>query len=257
VSESPFVAGARVAIEVEGGYHAPTGYKEAFVDKAFKTGRFTLRGSAQQWRPYEPAGYTPYWNASQTGNHGYRMGGRLRIWDDAANTEMLIDHVKHPGDDCLIWPFSCARGYGHFKYFRKYYYAHRYMCELANGAPPEGSEAAHSCGRGDQGCVNPKHLSWKTKTQNALDCKDHGTQAKHHTGRHGKLTPEQASEIRISGMKGHELAKLFGVHETTISNIRTGRTRKNLVKDARTGFCLVSPANQPSAEAIENKGPSQ
>jgi hypothetical protein len=85
---SPFVPGARVAIEVDGGYHAPTGYKEAFVDKAFKTGRFTLRDSKQQWRPYEPSHWQPCWKASETGDHGWRSGGRLRIWDDAANAEI-------------------------------------------------------------------------------------------------------------------------------------------------------------------------
>lgn len=86
---NPFLPGARVAIEVDGGYHAPTGYKEAFVDKAFKNGRFTLRDSKQQWRPYEPAGYTQYWHAGETGDHGYRSGDRLRIWDDAADAEIV------------------------------------------------------------------------------------------------------------------------------------------------------------------------
>lgn len=87
MTDSPFQPGARVAIEVDGGYHAPTGYKEAFVDKAFKTGRFTLLGSKQQWRPYEPVGHwTPYWHANETGD-SYRRG-RLRIWDDAADAEI-------------------------------------------------------------------------------------------------------------------------------------------------------------------------
>lgn len=85
---SPFVPGARVAIEVDGGYHAPTGYKEAFVDKTFKTGRFTLLYSKQQWRPYEPtSNWTPYWRASETGE-SYRRN-RLRIWDDAADAEIV------------------------------------------------------------------------------------------------------------------------------------------------------------------------
>lgn len=162
----------------------------------------------------------------------------------SACRQWLIDRVGFQGDECLIWPFSLTRGYGSFMHLKKGYYAHRYMCELANGPPPTtGHEAAHSCGRGDQGCVHPKHLSWKTKTQNALDCRQHGTHAKHSGGRYGKLTTEQADQIRASGMKGRELAKFFGVHETTISNIRTGRSRNGTNKNPNTGYYqTLSPA---------------
>lgn len=87
---SPFVPGARVAIEVGGGYSAPMSYKEAFVEKAFKNGRFTLLNSSQQWRPSGPGHYDKYWIASETG-HGR---DRLRIWDDAADAEILAANAK-------------------------------------------------------------------------------------------------------------------------------------------------------------------
>lgn len=82
---NPFVPGARVAIEVGGGYSSPMSYKEAFVEKAFKNGRFILRDSNQQWRPQGPGGYNKYWHASET---GYGRG-RLRIWDEVANAEII------------------------------------------------------------------------------------------------------------------------------------------------------------------------
>jgi len=153
--------------------------------------------------------------------------------------QWLVDHVGYPHDYCLIWPFSLTRGYGALSYLGQRHYAHRFMCKLAKGAPPTPEhEASHSCGRGDEGCINPNHLFWKTKTENALDCRKHGTQAKHHGGRAGKLTPEQVAEIRSSAEKQCDLARLFGVHETTISNIKTGRTRKILTKDPRTGYLI-------------------
>ncbi|MDB5607745.1 MAG: hypothetical protein JWP25_4645 [Bradyrhizobium sp.] len=93
--EHPFVPGARVAIEVDRSNYTPIGYKEAFVDKVFKTGRFTLRDSKQQWRPYEPAHYQPHWYASQTGDHGWRGGGRLRIWDEGADAEITYAIATH------------------------------------------------------------------------------------------------------------------------------------------------------------------
>lgn len=88
--ESPFVAGVRVAIEVGGGYSAPMSYKEAFVEKAFKNGRFTLLGSKQQWRPHSPGGYDKYWRASET---GYGRD-RLRIWDGSADAEIIAANAK-------------------------------------------------------------------------------------------------------------------------------------------------------------------
>lgn len=77
----------------------------------------------------------------------------------------LRAHTDYSHDWCLIWPFvSKLHGYGQFGYLGKNYYAHRFMCELAHGpAPSPLHEAAHSCGRGHEGCVNPQHLSWKTK----------------------------------------------------------------------------------------------
>lgn len=87
---SPFIAGARVAVHVGGGYYAPLSYKEAFVERVFKNGRFLLRDSKQQWRPHEPAHYAKYWRAGETGN------GRdqLRIWDDAADAEITAAIAK-------------------------------------------------------------------------------------------------------------------------------------------------------------------
>lgn len=66
---SPFVPGARVAIRY--GYYGE--WREAFVDKVYKTGRFTLRGSSQQWRP------TDHGRAIQTGAKGDGRG-EARIW---------------------------------------------------------------------------------------------------------------------------------------------------------------------------------
>lgn len=144
--------------------------------------------------------------------------------------QWLRDHANYSLDYCLIWPFSRCRGYGQFGYLGKNHYAHKFMCEMVKGpAPSPLHEAAHSCGRGDDACVNPMHLSWKTKSDNQRDCRRHGTQAKSHYGPQGKLTPEQVAEIRsLHGIEPQTMLALrFGVSDTTISNICTGRTRKN------------------------------
>jgi hypothetical protein len=140
--------------------------------------------------------------------------------------QWIRNHVSYPHEDwCLIWPFSTTRGYGHFSYLRKGYYAHRFMCELSKGtAPSDVHEAAHSCG--DSSCVNPHHLSWKTPTENGLDCRKHGTHVRSRYGSAGKITMEQAETIR--GFKGiktlRELADEYGVSESAISNVWVGKT---------------------------------
>lgn len=139
----------------------------------------------------------------------------------------ILAHVDYQGDDCLPWPFSLTRGYGALSHMGKRGYAHRFMCELVHGEPPSPlHEAAHSCGRGDKGCVNPKHISWKTKSGNLLDCSAHGTQARSRYGTKGRLTSDQAAEIRtLKGVKLQwQIAEQFGVSESTISDIWLGRT---------------------------------
>ena len=126
-----------------------------------------------------------------------------------------------------MWPFSTVRGYGRFGYLGKGYYAHRFMCELAHGTPPsEDHQAAHSCGNGHMGCVNPRHLAWKTKSENQFDCRDHGTHAKTNAGNRGKLTMQMADEIRaLKGIKLQwQIAEEYKISESAVSDIWLGRT---------------------------------
>lgn len=129
----------------------------------------------------------------------------------------LREHVNYVGADCLIWPFhrNSQKGYGDLGYNGRQLYAHRLMCELVHGpAPADRPQAAHSCGNGHLGCVNPLHLSWKSNSENQLDRQTHGTREPTNTGwGRTKLTVAQIQEIRA--LRGIEtqvnLAKRFGV----------------------------------------------
>jgi len=107
------------------------------------------------------------------------------------------------------------------------YYAHRFMCELVHGrAPTKHHQAAHSCGNGHLGCVNPNHISWKTRSGNQLDCRQHGTQAKFNGARMPAATAAQIRDLK--GIKlQREVAEQFGVSESAVSDIWTGRTYAN------------------------------
>ena len=139
----------------------------------------------------------------------------------------IRDHVNYQGDDCLPWPLSRNQnGHGQFGYLRQTYLAHRYMCEMVNGPPPSPDhEAAHSCGNGHKGCVNPKHLSWKTREQNQADRYIHNRKPGKGRARF-KLTLEQVAEIRSSaGLKTNkELALKFGVSRGCIRQILLRQT---------------------------------
>ena len=140
---------------------------------------------------------------------------------NGANLLWLKERVNYAGDDCLLWPFAkdALRGHGMLGYTdeagkhvsKK---AHRLMCELAHGLPPtKWHEAAHECGNGHLGCVNPRHLSWKTRSANQLDRRKHGTANKSPNGGRTRLSLEQIEEIR--SLKGKitpaRLAESFGM----------------------------------------------
>lgn len=145
-----------------------------------------------------------------------------------AAAQFLRDNISYDGPGCLIWPFSRQpSGYGALGYNGKQCYAHRLMCEMVKGpAPTTRHEAAHSCGRGRDGCVDPRHLDWKTPTENALDCAGHGTQSRNRWGNAGKLTRRQVAEIWA--LKGRETqaetGKRFDVSASTIRDVYLGRT---------------------------------
>lgn len=143
--------------------------------------------------------------------------------------EWLKERVAHPGDDCLFWPFGRNwNGYGHLKPSGgPTVYAHRVMCELAHGeAPSPKHVAAHSCGRGSAGCVNPRHLSWKTARENQIDREQHGTERrKVWWTNKGAVPPEHIAQIiALKGKKNQrEIASMFGISYQHVSLIQQGK----------------------------------
>jgi hypothetical protein len=141
----------------------------------------------------------------------------------------LLAHVDYQGDDCLKWPFGGdpKSGRGALQHNGVKGWAHRWMCRLAHGEPPTPKhKATHDCGKGHEGCINPRHLKWKTQAGNLADCAIHGTQPKHYGGNKGRLTKAQAKEILLfRGTKTmRELAAIYEVSEGTINDIWRGRT---------------------------------
>ena len=137
-------------------------------------------------------------------------------------------HAGHTGSDCLIWPYArLIDGYGQFGHLGRMWRAHVMMCELAHGpSPGPGFEVAHNCLNGHGGCVNPRHLEWKTRVDNQNDRYRHGQRISKRGKPRVKLTLAQAQEIRrLKGqMTQQELADRFGVSRTNIIMIQNGQT---------------------------------
>lgn len=130
--------------------------------------------------------------------------------------------LAHDDDTCLIWPYArTSAGYGHMLHNGKTQLVSRLVCAEVNGpAPTPKHEAAHSCGRGHEGCCAKRHLSWKLPVENAADRIGHGTQPR------SDLTEAQIREIRaLKGtMSQSRIGAMFGVDQTTVSKIQLGQT---------------------------------
>ncbi len=194
------------------------------------------------------AGYKPCSITGCNGNANYSASGKrgwcnmhYRRWQRYGDTSFRVRPpngevrlyfktvvIPYSGETCLIWPFARNEaGYGVINLpGASSSLVSRIVCEATHGeAPSDTHEAAHSCGKGHEGCVSPMHLSWKTPSQNSADKHTHGTTSK------GTLSPlsklDEASVIAIRRMAGSmtqvEIAAHFGVARTTVSSILHGR----------------------------------
>ena len=90
MSDSPFQPGVEVAIQIQGGWRAPYSFRRGRVAKVHKTGNFTLEGSPQQWRPYAPSTYEPFWRAGARG----AGDGVLWIVDDTTKARISEQNLR-------------------------------------------------------------------------------------------------------------------------------------------------------------------
>ncbi len=137
--------------------------------------------------------------------------------------------------ECWEWTaYRNIKGYGRFGVSGKLALAHRLSYVIHFGEIPNDKIVCHSCD--NPSCVNPAHLWIGTHQDNAID-----RESKNRGGRkgpegskapHAKLTEEQAIEIKqflAAGDKSQrEIAREFGVHYATISDMATGKTWRHV-----------------------------
>lgn len=150
---------------------------------------------------------------------------------EMGKTERFIEEVSREPDtdQCIEWPYAkdaVGRGWG--RYRGRHILASRAVCIEAHGSPPTDlHEAAHSCGNGHMGCVNPHHLRWATRKENEADKLMHGTRLRGEHVKNFVLTDIQCAEIRsLRGkLPQSKIAKMYGVTQQHICAVQIGRFR--------------------------------
>jgi len=140
-------------------------------------------------------------------------------------------------DECWRWRGTInSNGYGFYKLWGKYRLAHRLSVIFLKGEDPTGKVVRHTCD--NPLCVNPEHLLIGTTQDNVNDRVTRNRSATGERNFNTKLTLEQVliikkSDFSINGT-GRDLAKQFGVTQTTISRIKLGKAYKYVSTDITT-----------------------
>lgn len=147
---------------------------------------------------------------------GTRHGDPMRFYTEAILT--------YGGDECLLWPHATDKaGYPRMRVNGRSQYVTRLLCEELYGpAPTPKHEAAHTCGRGSDGCVTKRHLEWKTRAENEGAKIEHGTSNRGARNGRAKLSDTEMVEIRaLKGIKTRrEIAALYGIHFTHVTRVQ-------------------------------------
>lgn len=151
--------------------------------------------------------------------------------------EAFVERIPEAG--CWIWTGTVTRhGYGQIAVNRRPVSAHRYAYSIAFGSIPNGLCVCHRCDV--RACVNPAHLFLGTNMENMRDKMAKGRHVSSVGERNGnaKLTNEQVLAIRSDSRSLREIAADYGVVDTTISHIKTGRNWSKV--RALTGDALMA-----------------
>jgi len=126
---------------------------------------------------------------------------------------------------CWLWTgYVTENGYGQFGQSTvsgDNEYAHRYSYKISHGPIPEGSMVLHKCDV--RTCVRPDHLYLGTAKQNTADMDARGRR-----GKNARLPPEIVRAIRSTAGSHTQIARRFDLSLTCVSNIRSGRRRKDV-----------------------------
>ena len=193
---------------------------------AFKPrGKCTLEGCD---RAHYALGYCVK-HHRRLGKYGDPLGGST---DWGAAQDFIRAAILADTDDCITFPYyRNADGYGWMRAGDRSLGSHVVSAILAYGPKPTPKhEACHSCGKGHEGCVNPKHIYWGTRADNTKDSYAHGARdaVVYRTGEvavAAKFSDKQIAAVRSaldSGETQMSISRRFGMSQGHVSRIKHG-----------------------------------
>ena len=142
----------------------------------------------------------------------------------------FYDNIGISDSGCWLWLAARNDRYGFIVVDGKNMLAHRFSYELHCEAIPANNQVLHRCDNGF--CVNPKHLFLGTQQDNMTDKVNKNRQAKGSNNGNSKLIDNDVLKIRqlLSENKytQKEIADMFGVDPTTITNIKLRRQWRHI-----------------------------
>lgn len=118
-------------------------------------------------------------------------------------------------------------GYPRVGIGKKQHLVHRLVALAFLGQPPvAGMDVAHS--DGDRGNPSLDNIRWATRAENNADKVLHGTHPYGARMPLAKIDAETAQIIRTSPESQPELSARFGIHQSQVSRIKSGRAWKEV-----------------------------
>jgi hypothetical protein len=132
---------------------------------------------------------------------------------------------------CWMWRgLVRPDGYGATRFEGREQGAHRVAWQLFRGEIAKGIVVCHKCDV--RACVNPEHLFLGTAAENVKDMTEKGRSPRGEKHGSARLTAEQVSRIKTMLAEDRlymsEIAREFGVSQTTIGAIKRGKTWKGV-----------------------------
>lgn len=145
--------------------------------------------------------------------------------------DLMVELAALETDDCVVWPRWIDRdGYGQVSTATTTIKVHRFALAARTPPPSPRHHAAHGPCH-NAACMNYRHLSWKTSSQNQMDRHRDGTMNQGETHGRARLTEADVIDARRRWKAGQSigsLAREFDVVAGTMANAVKGATWKHL-----------------------------
>lgn len=142
--------------------------------------------------------------------------------------EMLLELIVDPGDDCIVWPYAVNdNGYGRVRFDGRSCYTHEVALASVSPAPSDRHEAAYGPCH-NRLCINPRHLSWRTRFENQADRLRDGTHNRGERQGRSVLTADDVRWVRGRSDSQRGMAETLGVSISTINDVLLRRTWRHI-----------------------------